>query len=167
MPPTYFFIFQRTVIALGQFSITDEREKYFRFSSTFGYIQTTFIVRKRGVAQFYMQFARPFAHGVWYMIMLVMVLSAFYVCLLDAWNPFKDEIEAELRYDQKESIWYSFLTIFQVGAPFGAYMIPMRVYSVFYWFFAMVVVSNIIFGCLFHPVKAMIHMVWCLLPSEV
>ena len=89
----------------------------------------------------YFQFTRPFTSDVWMALAAVMFSSAIYIYVMDKWNPFKDNIQPDTRFTGQESFWHSYMIITQVGAPFGAFVYPTRVFSVFYWFFALVVVG--------------------------
>ena len=96
---------------------------------------------RKSVSTGYFQFTRPFTSDVWMALAAVMFSSAIYIYVMDKWNPFKDNIQPETRFTGQESFWHSYLIITQVGAPFGASVYPTRVFSVFYWFFALVVVG--------------------------
>ena len=129
------------MIALGQFSVSEERRQYFDFTSSIGYLGYTYVVRKRERFNFYMQFTKPFEAKVWVYLCATMVFAAAYIYVIESWNPFSEEVPPDNRFTMRESVWYSYLTMSQAGAPFGARRLPTQVFSVFYWFFALVVVG--------------------------
>ena len=110
------------------------------FSPSIGFASYTYMVRKSFYHNVYLQFIRPFNGEVWFALAAVMLCSGIYIYIMDKWNPFKDDIDPDARFTIRESFWHSYL-VTQVGAPFGAHVYPTRVYSVFYWFFALVVVG--------------------------
>ena len=138
----FFFHFQY-VLGIGQISITPERErvKSITFSPSFGYAGYTYMVHKTFYHNVFLQFTRPFTGIVWLALGTVMLCSGVYIYIMDKWNPFNDKIRQNRRYTARDSLWHSYLIITQVGAPFGAHVYPTRIYTVFYWFFALVVVG--------------------------
>ena len=72
--------------------------------------------------------------------MAVTLLSGLFIRVLDYWNPYEqDDIPEDQRFNAKESLWYSFGAVSQGGSAFAAIMYPIRIFSVFYWFFALVI----------------------------
>ena len=99
------------------------------------------MVRQTLYHNIYIQFTRPFTATVWLALGAVMLWSGIYIYIMDKWNPFKDKVDSDTRFTGRESFWHSYLVITQIGAPFGAHVYPTRVFSVFYWFFALVVLG--------------------------
>ena len=128
-------------MALSQLTITEERSKDFLFTEPYAYLGYTLLYNMTKRDDMFLQFMRPFTMTVWGWLLFVFVISGIYFILLDIWNPFKDKIDDDSRINLKEGLWHSYLTITQIGPPFGAYMYASRVYSVFYWFFALVVMG--------------------------
>ena len=133
---------QNTKIALGQISITGERQADFAFSPPFGSIHRTYLIQKQEKEDLYMQFARPFTPHVWLAVLCVVITSALYIFLLDRWNPYRTAVADHVRFTPHESIWYSYLTMCHLSAPFAAKILPIRIFSIFYWFFSMIVVGS-------------------------
>ena len=99
------------------------------------------MVRSSYYQNVYLQFTMPFTVPLWVALGIVMLCSGFYIYVMEKWNPFKDSIDPNARFTGRESFWHSYLIITQVGAPFGVHTYSTRVFSVFYWFFALFVVG--------------------------
>ncbi|XP_064639672.1 glutamate receptor 3-like isoform X2 [Lineus longissimus] len=154
----------RATLAVGMISKTKERMTEFQFSPGFAFTGITFIVHKQELKNVYFQFLRPFEMRIWGGIVAAWLFSSLLIYTFHRWDPFKDNLPLKKkkkqepvdedapnytddrfardeRYNLKESFWYSYLTLAQLGTPFAAYSYPIRIYSVFYWFFALIVVA--------------------------
>jgi hypothetical protein len=128
-------------MGIGMFSKTARRKHDFAFSPTYEFVGITFIMMQSGKVPGYFAFMQPFKINVWWGLLIVMLFSSVFIHLLDRWNPFMETIDKNMRFHVNESMWWSFGTITQAGGEFAPIMYPTRVYSVFYWFFAMVVTA--------------------------
>ncbi|XP_064638543.1 glutamate receptor ionotropic, NMDA 1-like [Lineus longissimus] len=132
---------KKAVMAIGMISKTIRRKRDFDFTPAYEFVGITFTLKLSRRTPDLGAFMMPFKSHVWWGLLAVMLISCVFIYLLDRWNPFMEEIEPEKRFNMNESTWYSFGAITQAGGEFAPIMYPTRVYSIFYWFFALVVTA--------------------------
>ncbi|XP_064631900.1 glutamate receptor 4-like [Lineus longissimus] len=132
----------KTLMAVGSILKTSDRLKSFTFLP--GVIMTplSFVIGRHGEGQLVgFQFLMPYDTEVWVGVVVAVVLAAGFVYGLDRWNLMVNDLEPSARYNLNESLWYSYQTITQVGGEIVCSILPMRLFSVFYWFFSLVVIA--------------------------
>jgi hypothetical protein len=136
-------IFQRADVAIGMISKTKDRKHYFDFTPAFEYVGITYMAAKEEHPGSMFGFLKPFDTDLWWGMFTVFLLAGLFIRILDYWNPFLDVIEAENRFDINESLWYSFGAMSGAGGgDFAPFMYPTRVFTVFYWFFALIITAS-------------------------
>jgi hypothetical protein len=129
-------------MAIGMISKTIQRSRYFDYTPPFDFVGFTYMRKKISSPPTYFNFMRPFELKVWYAILGTFFMSAIYIYTLEYWNPFFDQIDDDHRFSWKEVLWYSFGTISMAGGSFAPSLHPTRIFSVFYWFFALIVTAS-------------------------
>ncbi|XP_064639194.1 uncharacterized protein LOC135494834 isoform X2 [Lineus longissimus] len=133
----------RADVAIGMISKTKERKHYFAFTPAFEYVGITYMALKEEHPGSMFGFLKPFDSNLWWGMFVVFILSAVFIRILDYWNPFYDAVPEENRFDINESIWYSFgVSSGAGGGDFAPMMYPTRVFTVFYWFFALIITAS-------------------------
>ncbi|XP_064632220.1 uncharacterized protein LOC135490734 [Lineus longissimus] len=129
------------LMGVGGIFKTAARSMYFDFLPPVSLTQISFILSKevKGHNE-YFRFLRPYDDMVWIALTCVTVLAGCLVFGLERWNPLRDDIGREM-LSPGESLWTSLLTITQGGAEAVFTIQPMRIFSVFYWFFAVIVLA--------------------------
>jgi hypothetical protein len=118
------------------------RSRFFDYSPPFEYVGLTYMRQKYRYPATIFNFMRPFEITIWFALLATVFLSAIFIYILEYWNPFMNKVDDGHKFNWSEVMWYSFGTVSGAGGSFAAIMYPTRVFSAFYWFFALILTAS-------------------------
>ncbi|XP_074650304.1 glutamate receptor ionotropic, kainate 2-like [Tubulanus polymorphus] len=133
----------RYEIVLAAISKTYSRMEVISFTPGIVSDGLTFIYRPHHEAtNFYYSFLKPLGYFAWLVVISGIALTAFTLRIFYKLNPTHEEIDAEHHFTMRYCLWYGYTTSLRLGAPMTPTTVPMRLFTFFVMFFAMVVISS-------------------------
>ncbi|XP_074647689.1 glutamate receptor ionotropic, kainate 1-like [Tubulanus polymorphus] len=127
-------------LLVGGISSNLQRLAVFDFTDGYIFDGISFIYKKHSHYNMF-GFAKPFDLKVWVALAIALIVSAMFYYAAYRLNPSGMDNDPDTRFDLKQSFWYSYSTIIQAGAPYEPVQLHMRVFSAFYFFFALIVIG--------------------------
>ncbi|XP_074653663.1 glutamate receptor ionotropic, kainate 1-like [Tubulanus polymorphus] len=127
-------------ILVGGISSNKQRLADFEFTDGYIFDGISFMYKKHSYYNMF-GFAKPFDLKVWFALAIALIASAIFYYAAYRLNPSGADNDPDTRCDLKQSFWYSYSTIIQAGAPYEPVRLHMRVFSSFYFFFALIVIG--------------------------
>ncbi|XP_064637826.1 glutamate receptor ionotropic, kainate 2-like isoform X2 [Lineus longissimus] len=129
----------RADMAVASLTINVQREQAVDFSKPFMNLGISILMKKPETEPSFFQFTEPLSVVVWVLVFVAFFVVSVVLFILDKICPAQD---VNVRFDMKESLWFSYGALVQAGTETLPRTLCGRILTSSWWFFSLILISS-------------------------